>query len=156
MKKRRTNTAPNSSALVLNVDEGRLDEQGNEQVRMMWKYSAELAEAIRKLKLAEIHLTAVEAEEDEQIRTQPELYGIASITEPAVKRCLGRAKPIIAAKKAVVTAEYAVNVLRGRVETLDHRRSVLTMFAKLREQNYFAEPRKPRNRDSRRRTGKDV
>lgn len=140
MKKVLSKTEQKTRSTLLDIDESSLDSQGAEQVRLVWKYSALFAKAIAAKQRAEMNLEIVEAEEDARVRLDPSDFGLPSVTEPGVKRALIKSLKVQKARKVLIAATEQANRIQGMLTTLDHRRSVLSMFERLREQNYFVHP----------------
>jgi hypothetical protein len=124
----------------LQIDETVLDKQAAQQPRLMWTYSKMAAKANQKLDEEEAELKVVECEVDEAIRSAPEKFGLDKITEPAIKRAILRAKEYQKALKNVIKARSDLRLCQAAVATLDHRRTSISNFVKLSEQNYFARP----------------
>ena len=132
---------------ILDIDENILDDQSREQPRLVWKHGRILAEAMKDLDYAEANKKLVTAEVIKKIRKRPKRYGMESATEAGIKTALPGTKEYQEAAEAVIEAQYIVNKIQAATNALDHRRTSLSNFVKLNEQNYFSKPRQTKEVD---------
>ena len=125
---------------IIDIDETILDEQSNAQPRLVWKYGRMLAAAIKDLDEAEANKKVVLAEVTKKIRKRPMRYGMDKATEAGLKTAIPDTKQYKEAVSNVIEAQYTVNLLLAAKNALEHRRTSLSNFVRLNEQNYFSKP----------------
>ncbi len=125
----------------LQIDEHRLDEEWTGQPKLYYKWAAEHAEAILAVDTAKTTVDLVKAELDQEIRANPEKYGISKITETVVTTTILGDPEYQAAMKKVNVARYEVNIVAAAVVALEHRKRALEKLVDLHGRNYFSEPK---------------
>ena len=138
--------------LRLDIDALRLDEEWLTQSKMRQIWGEKLADAQLEFDNAKASLAVVTAELDNEIRSDPESYGVKKITESAVASAIPREVLHQRAMKKLNNTRHQVNVLQAAVDGLEHRKRALTSLVELHGQDYFATPSMPRGvkRDKRR------
>lgn len=124
--------------IVIDIDKTRLDDEAENQPRKVWIYGKMYAKAIQNFDEKSAELRVVEADLDALVREDPASFDLGKITEPAVKRAILRSREYQDALTKVNEAKYKVILLEKALETLDHRRTSLTMLNKQDERNYFS------------------
>ena len=125
---------------LIDVDETILDRQSRAQPRLVWQYGRLLAKAFKSLDEAEANVKVVLADITKAIREKPKKHGLTSVTEAGLKVAIPGTKEYKDAVKKVIAAQYQVNLLSAAKNALEHRRTSLSNFVRLNEQNYFSKP----------------
>jgi len=141
--------------LRLEIDSLKLDEEWLNQPKMRQLWGEKLADAQLELDDAKSSLAVVTAELDNEIRSDPDIYGIKKITESAIASAIPRNELHQRAMKKLNKARHQVNVLQAAVEALEHRRAALKSLVELHGQDYFAVPSMPRGVKNKRREKND-
>lgn len=123
------------------IDLSRLEVECMKQPRRLKKHTDLLAEANKDVAEAKANLEVVEADVKRAIRRNPNKYDIHKITEGAVSEAMVISKRYREAKWAVIEAEHTVDVLKGSVKSLDHRKGMIEGAITLHGQGYFSKPR---------------
>jgi hypothetical protein len=110
---------------VLAIDRNRLDDEWERQPKLYREYAMDLADARYTLELAEYDLGIEKARISEDVRTDPDRYGLSKITEPAVKAILESHKTLARLEKKVLEKKHTVRMLESMVNALDHKRTSL-------------------------------
>lgn len=127
----------------MHIDESALDMELLEQSSLMARYSRLLAEAGRDKDLAKEALDLKRAEIDLDIRDHPDAYKLTKLTETAITNCILTESDFQDCQKQYNDKNFEVNVLKGIVSAIEHRKSALENLVKLYGQNYFAGPAVP-------------
>lgn len=125
---------------IVQIDTHILDDELQDHIRLVWRYGLRLAEAQSLLDKAEANLKVVTAKVDDGIRTKSSKV---KLTEVDIKHAILRSKGHQQATLAVIDAKRDYNHLYAAIRTLDHRRTSLSNYVRLQEQNYI----EPRRRD---------
>jgi hypothetical protein len=129
--------------LEIHPDPNELDKEWCNQPRLRFRYGQELADARRGLATAKAELEVSEAELDLAVRSDPGKYGLEKVTEAAVKSTVPTLKQYQKAKRAVIDAQYAVDVLDAAVSSIDHRKKALEDLVQLFMMDYYSKPKAP-------------
>lgn len=124
----------------LDVDETTLDSQTAEAPSLIWRFGRCSARAVKEAKIAEAELKFLEADIDEEIRSNPTKYGLDKLTVVAVDRIIDRDPRYRKAKMKVISANYKADLYASAIEALQHRRTSIGHFVKLHEQSYIGVP----------------
>lgn len=127
--------------LDLRIDPNRLDRNWLDQPRLYFQYAAELADARKEMDEAKSEVDLVRAELDLAIRSDPETYGVAKVTESAIGATVLSHPKFQRAHQQMLSAKHEVDVLAAAVSALDHRKSALENMVKLCLANYFSSPK---------------
>jgi len=127
------------------IDCDALDLEWLEQPRLFMKYAKHSAQCMRTLDEAKERLDVAKAEEDKNIRENPEDYGIAKITEAVVQATILTTPAYKEANAAFIEAKYEADIARSAVNAFNQRKDALENLVRLHGQQYFAGPRVPRN-----------
>jgi len=129
----------------LEIDHNALDIEWLEQPKRFFEVAEQAAEAKRDVERAKLALEVAEAELDNDIRTNPATYGIAKITEGAIKSAIAVSAKYQDASNAYADAQYNNNMLQSAVAAWDQRKRALENLVYLHGQSYFAGPSVPRD-----------
>lgn len=141
----------------VSIDETALDLEWIDHPRRMMAYCAHVAAAQRELDLSKERLDVVKAELDQQIRSDPEKYGLGTrVTEGSVQSAITVQPEYQDATKSFITRKYEHGIAQGVVRAFEHRKSALENLVRLHGQNYFAGPAVPRDLSDERRLRDDA
>lgn len=129
-----------SSASFFNIDRDRLDVAWLNQPALYFDYAIKLADARREHDEAKATLDVVKAELDMKIRTAPERYNVAKVTETAVAAAILQHRSYQTALEEVGEAKHTMDVYAATTAALEHRKAALQALVQLHGQNYFAKP----------------
>lgn len=129
----------------IRIDETALDVEWLEQPRLMMRYANHAADTRQSLDLAKENLDIVRAEVDKSIRSDPDRFGIAKITEAAVTAAILTDDRYREANKKLLDAKYEMDIASAAVRAVEQRKDALENLVKLHGQQYFAGPRIPRD-----------
>lgn len=127
------------------IDESALDLECLQQPRLMLKYGQAAARASKIADLAKEQLEVVKAELDEAIRSNPEKFGLAKVTEAIAANAITRDERCQEATKAFIQAKYDAYLARTASNAIDARKDMLELLVRLHGQQYFAGPKVPRD-----------
>jgi len=130
----------------LDIDENRLDEEWITQPKLYGHWAKHAALTRRKMDEAKSSLELVQAELDLEVRSNPEKFGIAKITENVVKSFILQDTRYVGAQKKVNAARYDNEVAQAAVTALEHRKYALQNLVSLFLSSYYAEPKAPKGR----------
>ena len=129
----------------LAIDHNALDIEWIEQPKRFFEVAEQATEAKREVERTKLALEIAEATLDNAIRTNLAEYGIAKITEGAIKSAIVVSKMYQDACNANSNAQYTNNMLQAAVQAWDQRKRALENLVTLHGQNYFAGPSVPRD-----------
>jgi hypothetical protein len=129
---------------MLEIDVDALDVEWIRHPAVFMEVSEELADARTKLDKLKFKLDVMEADEEKDIRENPEDRGIAKLTEGLVKSALASAPKLQAFKTKIIDQQHEVNLLASCVGALEHKKRALEKLVILHGQQYFAGPAAPR------------
>jgi hypothetical protein len=127
------------------IDEQSLDVEWLNQPSLVIQYARISAQAELDMDQAKEKLDLVKAELDNEIRTNPEKFEIAKITEAVVTNTILTQKKYKVAMEEFLQAKFEAKVAIGASRAVDHRKSALENLVKLHGQQYFAGPMIPRD-----------
>ena len=139
---------------ILVIDPDRLDEECDKHADLYFDFSIALAEAKEELERVESNGNLVAADIDRDIRRTPEIYGMETIREAAVKAAILRHEKYKKAQSLIVTAKREVNILTAAVKALEHKKSMLGHRVSLFIAGYFARPKAVNDVGAKKFTGK--
>lgn len=129
----------------MGIDCSALDVEWLEQPRLMMKYGRSLAEARRAQDDAKEFLDFTRAKLDNEIRQDPDSYGLAKATEAAVAGAILLQDEYKEASSALIRAKYDTELLSTAVRAVDSRKTALENLVRLHGMSYFAGPAVPRD-----------
>lgn len=124
---------------ILNINPNRLDEEWNEQPKLIFEYSCQVADARQELEEADREMKIHMAELGLRIRENPADYGLEKVTEPAVKQVLETR--LTDHYQTIAKKRHNLDVLQAMVEALQHRKHGLENTVKLFMVGYMGEPK---------------
>lgn len=128
------------SDLNLSIDENNLLNEWKGQAAMMLDYGIWLADAMQEEDESRVRLAIVSAELDRAIRTGPEAFGLAKVTESALVNVIVEQKAHQEATKALNDVHHDVRVLRAAVDAISQRKSALQGMTDLWLRQWYADP----------------
>lgn len=132
----------------LDIDENALDEEWVNQPKLYRQYATELADASDLYERACSNTKLVEAECYLDISENFEKFGLDKRTESGIKALIPTHEDYKEALDYEHTTKHKVDLLKGIVHSLSHRKTALEKLVDLRLADYFAEP-KARTKSSR-------
>ena len=126
---------------IFEIDQDRLDYEWMRQAKLYGQQADECALAQKDLDVAKSELELVQADLAHSIRVTPEAHGLVKVTEGAIQENILRSKKYQTANEHFIEMKYRVNLLKGHLEALDHKKKALESLVFLHGQNYFAEPK---------------
>jgi len=127
------------------IDPDALDVEWLRQPQLMIKYAKISAEAKMEVLSAKENLDLVRAELDKDIRSDPDKFGIAKITESAVLNTIISNQRYKKANSEYLEKQYEYEMSRGAIQALEHKKDALENLVRLFGQQYFAGPNVPRD-----------
>ena len=127
------------------IDDSALDVEWLEQPQLMMKYSRYAADAGRVLEQRKEQLEVTRAELDKKIRSDPENFDIAKVTESVVANTIITQSEYREAQEAMIEAKHEYDMARAAVRSIDGKKDALENLVRLHGQQYFAGPSVPRD-----------
>ena len=124
---------------IMEIDKNNLDEEWVKQPRRYYDYSVYLADAIDEVSNCKSGLDLKRADISNAVRSAPEDYSLAKITEAAINEIVISDTEYQEIQVELQKAERTVNVLKGATRALEHKREGLNWNTKLFLANYYAE-----------------
>lgn len=132
--------------LDLAIDMNLLPEQWVEQPALVLHWATQLADAVRDQDQCKRDLAVVEAGLLNEMRLDPTRFGLVKVTDSSVAAAVQAVPDWLEANDAYIEARYRVNVLRGVVDALEHRKRALQAVTELWQRQWFADPTtRPKN-----------
>lgn len=129
----------------IKIDETALDIEWLEQPSLMMKYAGHSALMLMKLDLAKESLDMIRSEIDRDIRSNPEKFGIAKITETAIQGAILLDERWIEETEIYRNSKYEADMAQAAVRAVAQRKDALENLVRLHSQQYFAGPKIPRD-----------
>ena len=129
--------------LEIHPDQNRLDEEWGKQSRLRLSYGFMRADARKELSQCKAELEVTESELKLTIRDHPEKFGLAKITEDAVRSTLVIQDEYKDALGKVISAQHEVDVIDAALAAIDDRKHTLEDWVKLYLSGYFSDPKAP-------------
>ena len=129
----------------IRIDESSLDLEWLDQPLLMMRYTRNAAVARKKLEDAKERLEFTKAKLDKDIRTNPDDYDLAKVTDAAVSSSLLVQEEYTEAYQTYITAKFEADVAQGAVNAIEQRKSALENLVRLYGLQYFAGPKEPVN-----------
>lgn len=127
----------------LALDASMIDVDCLNQPEMVMKYARIAADAELELDNLKERLELIKAELDNEIRTNPEKFGISKITETVVTNTVLMQTRYKKATADYLQAKHEARIVKGATEAVNHRKTMLENLVKLHGQSYFAGPSIP-------------
>jgi hypothetical protein len=129
----------------MRIDAESLDYEWLRQADLYAKYGRMKATAMRRHDQLNAEFDLMSAELDSKVRSAPEKYGIAKITETAIKSSILCVPEYQEKLTQIRDAALEVELLAVAIRTLEHKRSALENLVRLAVSNYFSLPSIPHN-----------
>ena len=129
----------------LTIDESALDVEWLQQARLMMQYGRYCSECKLEMDKAKEHLEVTKAELDKDIRTNPDSFDLAKITEGVVSNTIILQPEHQEALDAYLNAKYEFDMALNAVRAIDQKKAALENLVRLHGQQYFAGPSVPRD-----------
>ncbi len=125
----------------VSINEHRLDKEWVNQPKKYYDCAIQLAEAKREVEECKNKIEVIKADLDKEIRSNPEEFDIAKITESVISATIVLQSEYRNAMKGLVTARYNASMIEAGVSALDHRKRALENLVSLQLANYYSEPK---------------
>ncbi len=125
----------------LEIDKYALDAECMDQPRRFIHWAELLAEATAMKDRSDQALEVTKAQVEQEVRINPEAFGIDKVTEAAIKSHTTTHPKVIKAYEEWVQAKYQVNILFAAKEALEQRKSMLENLVKLFLSGYWSDPK---------------
>ncbi len=129
----------------IKIDETALDVEWLEQPRLMLKYTKHQALMEREMLNAKEEVELCRAELDREIRSDPDKFGVAKITETVVNNLIISNEKYKETYDEYLEMKYEYEVAKGAVQAFRDRKEALENLVRLHGQQYFAGPSVPRD-----------
>lgn len=129
----------------ININPDELDVELTLQPELMYEYSRHAATCRKAFDDASEYLTFIRAKLDNEIRKDPDKYEIPKLTETAITNTILMMGEYQDAAANVNRTRYEMEIARGAVTALEHKKSSLEKLVTLFGAQYFAGPSLPRN-----------
>lgn len=129
---------------LLEIDINALDVEWIRHPAVFMEISEELADARKKLDKLKWKYDVMAADEENDIRSNPEDHGITKITEGLVKSAIASSSKLQAFQGKILDQQHEVGLLSSCVTALEHKKRALEKLVILHGQQYFAGPAAPR------------
>lgn len=127
------------------IDPDALDVEWLKQAGLMREYCKHQAQTKKEVDEAKERLDVGKARIEMRIRSDPEAYGLAKITESAVSSTLLLQQEYQDLSQEYIDAKYENDIAVAVIRALEHKKSALENLVNLFGRSYFAGPRVPRN-----------
>jgi len=126
---------------MLNIDLNALEVEAARQPRLLFQASKELAKQKTEFGNAEKKLEYTHAILIKNVRADPEKYKLdKKPTETAIKSVVLTLKKYRIALNALGEVQYNIDILKGLVNALEHKKRMIEMEITLHGQNYYSTP----------------
>jgi hypothetical protein len=129
----------------IKIEEGCLDIEWLEQPMKMLQYGKHAAEMKRNLDRAKEKLELVRAELDNEIRSNPNKFGLEKVTDKAIDATIPLQERFKKASSDYLDVRFESDVAFAAVKAFEQRKDALENLVRLHGQQYFAGPKVPRD-----------
>lgn len=123
------------------IDQNALDQEWLRQPNLMYDFAMSVADAKRDVDAFKNELEVIKAEISNSVRSAPEQYGLAKVTESAIASAVLQTKEYQDAMQQAVELRHKYDVMVAAVNALEHKKRALESLVSLHGQNYFSTPR---------------
>lgn len=127
------------------IDEKMLEVEWLRQASLTYNYAKHHAHTKKQYDLAKENLELVKAQLDKEIRTNPEKYDIAKVTESVVQATILQQEDYKEASNELIEARYEIGIASAALSAIETKKSALENLVRLHGQQYFAGPSVPRD-----------
>lgn len=131
----------------IEIDQHNLDQEWLDQPRRFIKYASAQAQASFDVDKAKERLDVAKARADQDIRNNPQDYGISKVTESLVSNLITENTEYQHALKEYHQAKYEFEMAKAAVSAFHQRREALENLVRLWSSSYFSEPREPKDKE---------
>lgn len=126
---------------LLQIDKHSLDEEWATQSDNYAECAEAVADARRDWEQAKATLEVERCELDKKIRSNPDAFGIAKLTEAQIATTIGIQPSYKALVEDVIEKHHAYGVWDGFLTAMDHKKSGLGKLVDLLLANYYSKPK---------------
>jgi hypothetical protein len=127
------------------IDPSALDVEWLDQAQTFMRYARHAEETRRDVDWAKERLEVKKAELDKAVRSDPDKYGIARISEGAILNTIMLDAEYKDLSDKFIEAKYEAGMAQAAVRAMDQRKTALENLVRLHASSYFAGPRVPRD-----------
>jgi hypothetical protein len=125
----------------LEIDKFSLDAECLDQPRKFMKWSADYADSLAERDRADQKLEVTKAQVEQEVRKNPELYGLDKVTEASIKAAVTISREVDVAFEEWVEAKHRVGIMMAAREALEQRKNMLENLVKLFLSGYWSDPK---------------
>jgi len=129
----------------IRIDETALDFEWIDQPVKMMQYGSHAAAMKNALDKAKEALDFTKAELDNEIRSDPEKFGLEKVTDKAIEATILLQERYKKVSESYLNAKFESDVAFAAVKAFEQRKDALENLVRLHGQQYFAGPKVPRN-----------
>jgi len=130
------------------IDKHALDEEWERHVSLYMAYADEARKARLEMDECKNILEVVKAETAMAVRSNPDEYGLAKVTEQVVVEAVTVQEAVKDAQADLVQARYKHEMFQAAVNAMEHRKKQLESLVSLYLTGYFSEPKERHGEDS--------
>lgn len=124
---------------AVRIDRELLDREWLKQPVLMFGASTILAELRQRVDHLKMELEVLECEIDAEVRSDPESFDIAKVSEKAIEKVVRTHPRVRAAAKRLSDARFEQDKAQAFLSALDHRKRALEKLVDLYLAGYFSE-----------------
>lgn len=129
----------------MKIDENGLDVEWLRQPRLMMKYSELAAKARQANDRAKEEVDICKAGLARDIRSSPDTFGLAKVTDSAVESTILNQPEYRQAMEHFIQTKYDLEMAMAAVKSIDQKKGALENLVRLFGMQYFAGPAVPRD-----------
>jgi len=122
---------------LVKIDFHKLHENWQNQADLLMDYSDASADITMRIDKIKERMSKREADFDKWIRADPDKYGIAKITDSAIKAQIILDKECQGHRDEIIQLTYELNILKGAIKSHEKRTKALEWISQLWIKNYF-------------------
>jgi hypothetical protein len=130
----------------LKIDQLFLDQNLLEQPLLTMSYSEALSQKQLEADKINERLNVAKAQLDKEIRSNPESFGLAKLTEATISNMILLDPQIQELNSALTDLNYEISILKAAVSAFNHRKKSLELLVQLFIGSYWSLPRENQNR----------
>lgn len=126
--------------LKLGIDRNRLDDEWVDHPAMYHYWACHAAEAQIRYDETKSKLDLIKAELDDDIRTDPQAYGVKKVTEKAIENAILIQPSYKSVLKKMHQARHDLEIARANLNSLEHKKRALSLLTELWIRDYYSDP----------------
>lgn len=125
----------------LSLDKDALDKELVEFSEMFMKWAERYAESIAERDERKSEIEIEKAKLDKEVRSKPEDFNLAKITENAILNIIVENEKMILLNKELIECNKRVNILGSVKEAASHKRKMIEKLVELFLAGYWSDPK---------------